>query len=497
MYGYHGYQQQMPQPTHSVVDGKMHNLNTYLNYIRAYRDPLRVAKDLKETFHLFPNLSPYYENIPSRNINLINIKGTIPICFKNINYYLPIIVWVPLNYPLEYPTIFLDPTPEMRIVESHQHANLQGLVYHPYISSWNSASTLGQCLKLLCDAFSFKPPLETKSPNSSPSTTSSQYNQPPPPYGSSPSGSPVNSNGNNNTGSIPPPPYGSSPGASSNYVPPPSYDSSIQKKNAALAAAASKGLGDPSIAIPPPIPQKPQPPPTKSLPQIPPQPVIDKKKELIDECTIKLQEILSQYYDTTVKEIKDFQVHNRSLEELSKKQQLEKGELQEQLALYNSQIDQLNENITQLEKWIKENDKPETDIDIDAMLGPKDPLSKQLLKLVSDDSTIEDLLYYLDKALHSNRISLDEYLKNVRSLSRDQFMIKATVKKVQYFIRQNQQQFLQQQQQQQQSSPQSNNNQQVPKSLPQFQSPPPQPPPSSSPQNGHYQSQLSQLYYKQ
>ncbi|KAM9941918.1 hypothetical protein ACTFIT_005286 [Dictyostelium discoideum] len=483
MYGHHGYpmhahQQQMVNPTLAIVDNKMHTLSTFLNYIRAYRDPLRISKDLKETFHLFPNLSPFYENIPNR-VNLICIKGTIPICFKGINYYLPIIVWVPLNYPQEFPTMVLDPTPEMRIVENHQHVNLQGLVYHPYISSWSSNSTIGHCLKMLCDAFSFKPPLETRvSQQQQPQPP--QNNISPPPYGSSPT--------NNNVAAQqqqPPPPYGSSPSTSnsSSYTqPPPSYDSIKNKTNNTSSLPPPK---QPQTSPPPPPtqqqqqqqnnniippPQQPSPPPAyteptaakqqqqqtspsvKPLPPLPPQPVIDKKSEMVDQCTIKLQELLSKFYDTTSLEIKDFEAHNKSLEELSKKKLLEKEELSNQLATYNSQIDQLNENIEQLEKWINENDKSDSNIDIDQILGPKDSLSKQLLKLVSDDSTIEDLLYYLDKALHSNRISLEEYLKNVRSLSRDQFIIRATVKKVQFIIRQNQQQL--QQQQQQQNSPQ-------------------------------------------
>ncbi|EAL64154.1 tumor susceptibility gene 101 protein [Dictyostelium discoideum AX4] len=466
MYGHHGYpmhahQQQMVNPTLAIVDNKMHTLSTFLNYIRAYRDPLRISKDLKETFHLFPNLSPFYENIPNR-VNLICIKGTIPICFKGINYYLPIIVWVPLNYPQEFPTMVLDPTPEMRIVKNHHHVNLQGLVYHPYISSWSSNSTM-----------------ETRvSQQQQPQPP--QNNISPPPYGSSPT--------NNNVAAQqqqPPPPYGSSPSTSnsSSYTqPPPSYDSIKNKTNNTSSLPPPK---QPQTSPPPPPtqqqqqqqnnniippPQQPSPPPAyteptaakqqqqqtspsvKPLPPLPPQPVIDKKSEMVDQCTIKLQELLSKFYDTTSLEIKDFEAHNKSLEELSKKKLLEKEELSNQLATYNSQIDQLNENIEQLEKWINENDKSDSNIDIDQILGPKDSLSKQLLKLVSDDSTIEDLLYYLDKALHSNRISLEEYLKNVRSLSRDQFIIRATVKKVQFIIRQNQQQL--QQQQQQQNSPQ-------------------------------------------
>jgi len=418
----------------SHVDSKIATLNSYLMLIKIYRDSLRVQRDVREVFHLFPNLLPYYGS--GHRGTLIYLKGTIPIFYSNVTYYIPVVVWLPLQYPIESPMVVLDPTSDMFIVKSHPHVNEQGVVYHPYMTSWNTSSTLGQYIKLLCDSFSLRPPLQqATSSNTSPPPTRQppppppQQDIPPPPYGYSNN----NSSNNNNSGSV----SGSSSGGGGGNTSPPSYDSSISKKAPLNNNSNNNNNSNP---LPPPQTQQ-QPtidtkPIAKPLPNIP---QVDPKIETLSKCTIKLQELLSKYYDTTGKEIENFLAHNQSLNELKKKYELEKQTIIQQNNHYDNEIQQLKDKIKQLDDWILENEKTDgSEIDVDVILGPKDSLSKQLLKLVSDDSTIEDLLYYLDKALHSNRITLEEYIKNVRSLSRDQFMIKATVKKVQSVIRSSQ-----------------------------------------------------------
>jgi len=77
---------------------------------------------------------------------------------------------------------------------------------------------------------------------------------------------------------------------------------------------------------------------------------------------------------------------------------------------------------------LDKNDKES--IDIDAITDPKDPLSRQLLGLVSSDATIEDTLYYLEKALGKANITTDVFLKTYRNLATDQFVKKALIKKI-------------------------------------------------------------------
>ena len=46
------------------------------------------------------------------------------------------------------------------------------------------------------------------------------------------------------------------------------------------------------------------------------------------------------------------------------------------------------------------------------------------------DHSIDDAVYYLDKALEKNVIELEKYLEILREISKKQFMQKALLKKI-------------------------------------------------------------------
>ncbi|KAE8655550.1 Protein ELC [Hibiscus syriacus] len=59
-----------------------------------------------------------------------------------------------------------------------------------------------------------------------------------------------------------------------------------------------------------------------------------------------------------------------------------------------------------------------------------DVLSKQMLDCTAADLAIEDVVYSMDKAVQDSSVSFDQYLRNVRLLSREQFFHRATAAKV-------------------------------------------------------------------
>ncbi|GJP71459.1 hypothetical protein CLOP_g2293 [Closterium sp. NIES-67] len=85
--------------------------------------------------------------------------------------------------------------------------------------------------------------------------------------------------------------------------------------------------------------------------------------------------------------------------------------------------------------------------DIDSAFQPCDALSAQLLKHTAADLAIEDVLYSLDRALQEERghdeydpssansrrriLTVDAYLRHVRTLAKEQFFQRATALKVQ------------------------------------------------------------------
>jgi len=112
--------------------------------------------------------------------------------------------------------------------------------------------------------------------------------------------------------------------------------------------------------------------------------------------------------------------------------QLQKGvrELVQEKEGLENQLQLILTNTDVLESWLKANDKGLTQVDIDDVFEPADALSKQLLECNAADFSIEDILYSLDKAAQEGAIPVDAYLKQVRVLSREQFIFRATSIKI-------------------------------------------------------------------
>ena len=81
----------------------------------------------------------------------------------------------------------------------------------------------------------------------------------------------------------------------------------------------------------------------------------------------------------------------------------------------------LNENINQ----IKHRDNASID---DAIVAPA-PLYRQLMQLFAEELAIQDLIFYLGEGLQNRTVSLESFLKQVRFLTRKQFMLRATMQK--------------------------------------------------------------------
>ncbi|EFA85960.1 tumor susceptibility gene 101 protein [Heterostelium album PN500] len=421
------------------INTKLNTIISYLTHLRVYRDPQRVRTDTTDLFRFFPNLQPYYG--ANRIGNLIYLKGTIPIKYQQFIYHIPIIAWLPENYPFAPPQIILDPTPEMEIVKGHPHVNENGLCLHHYLSHWTWSSNISQAVKYLCDTYSAAPPLVTKKkvetniPNTSPPPYPMQQQQQQQPQQQQLQQQPQNTSWSNMNMNMnqPPPTYAESMGVQQQQqqnTPPSQSPSGIPIVNKPATPPQTTAVSASPVSISP-----------GAAAAAASMALAAQKKnerdEVLQNCTEKLQEIISSFYDTTSKEIENYIAHNATLEEQSIKLTQEEEILKSDMDVFEKLIVSTTEKIEQIDKWIKENEKDEKDLDIDALSAPKDALQKQLLSLVSEDMTIEDALYYLDKALHLNRITLDEYLKNIRTLSREQFMIRATVRKVQQQIQLN------------------------------------------------------------
>ena len=92
-----------------------------------------------------------------------------------------------------------------------------------------------------------------------------------------------------------------------------------------------------------------------------------------------------------------------------------------------------NSNV--VEEWLRHNDNTAPEVDIDTAFEPVDVWSKQLLESSASDYVLEDCMYSLTKAVaaddsESRKLSVDAYLKQTRTLARDQFFHRALAFKV-------------------------------------------------------------------
>lgn len=116
-------------------------------------------------------------------------------------------------------------------------------------------------------------------------------------------------------------------------------------------------------------------------------------------------------------------------------EQLNKGlkEMQDEKEALEQQLQMVLMNADVLEGWLKENEDKMAklgNVDVDDAFEPCDALSKQMLEASAMDLAIEDVIYSLDKAVQEAAIPFDQYLRNIRLLSREQFFHRATAAKV-------------------------------------------------------------------
>jgi len=321
---------------------------------------------------------------------LLQLTGTIPITYRGGSYNIPCTIWLVDGYPTLPPTCYVTPTKEMRIKNGHKHVDMHGMVYLPYLHSWNAQSSLAELVMYMSLVFSEDPPVYRYDPNLSPisSNNSSQSQS----QSQSQQQSQQQHNSNNNSNS---------------------------NINSNSNLANRRG--------------------SKDLPQQQPQAdqIAARKNKLVQEVTQKLQSSLSFFYKEATEDIDKLFEQQTLLKQSEQNIQQnlstlreQQGQIENRLALVTSK----NEEIT---SWLSHYENKSL-TDIDSLIYPKDTWSQQVLDLVAEDHAIEDTIYVLDRALAEERIDLKTFLKLVRKLASKQFFARALAIKIQ--MKQQQQQ---------------------------------------------------------
>ncbi|XP_078000102.1 uncharacterized protein LOC144452815 [Glandiceps talaboti] len=148
-----------------------------------YKNESKVIEDLQHVFGTYTHLKvctdTYTYDDGSQKI-LLNLFGTVAVCYLGSNYNIPIRIWLQRTHPEDGPICYVEPTTGM-YVEPSQYVNGEGRIYLPYLNQWSHPAfhTLG-LISVISTAFSEKMPVYAKS-----GTTSQTINTQPTRRGSS------------------------------------------------------------------------------------------------------------------------------------------------------------------------------------------------------------------------------------------------------------------------------------------------------------------------
>ncbi|KAG5190250.1 UEV domain-containing protein [Tribonema minus] len=388
-------------------------VDALLAQFTCYRDVARIRWDISNVLTNVKTLSPAAGSLvlnTGEELHLATLAGTISISFRGASYNIPVEIFITKHYPESPPMAYVRPTKDMDIQKGHRHVDSAGMVYLPYLHEWEARShDLVELCAAMSGVFGQDPPVYARSSSASSSAGGSFQSG-----GSSfPSGL---SGGGNSTGPVSSAAYaggklgGWGGGAGGGADSPPSY------------AAATAAKEDPVEAA---------------------------RRDVTVKMTGTLQAL---YEDLRGKIDAEFDAQT-ALRENQVRLERDLQQAKEQRRHLSGLIPLAQEKKLELDSYAVERKAAaaaHAQPDAEDLVEARDPLSRQLLSLVAENAAIEDALYYLDQGITDGRLSTDEFLREVRRLTRRQFAARALANKVVAAQQQQQQQAQQRPQQQQQ-----------------------------------------------
>ncbi|KAK2995734.1 hypothetical protein RJ640_004263 [Escallonia rubra] len=370
----------------------------FLSSVLSQRGPsaLPYAEDVKWLIrqHLValsdacPSLQPKtaaFTHNDGRTVHLLQADGTVPMPFGGVTYNIPVIIWLMESYPRHPPLVFVNPTPDIIIKSPNPFVKTSGMVSIPYLQNWvYPSSNLLDLSRNLSHYFAKDPPLYSqRRPNPHPHPINPNPAPSPSPSFNSPN------NGPSVRPAIPPRAYPPSPYGSGRIQP-----------------ERPSGTEDPTELF---------------------------KRNAINKLVESLHSDIGSLRKTREAEMEGMFGAQAALRQ--REEQLSRGvrEMQDEKEGLEQQLQMVLMNADVLEGWLRENEGKAANmgsVDVDDMFEACDPLSRQMLECTSSDLAIEDTVYTLDKAAQDGLLPFDQYLRNVRMLSREQFFLRATSAKV-------------------------------------------------------------------
>lgn len=402
----------------------MSNVSKILNSLGGvYRDTIRVSSEANQLLnnhngkHLRPNQSSLMENNGTFHAKLLVFQGTISIMFRGNKYNIPMDIFLPPNFPIRPPVCFVRPTENMLIKENHRHVGRDGMVYMPYLHDWRIGShNLTAMVSAMQTLFGNDPPVFSKPKPAAaatpavvrPTTTTTPIPN-------------INTTYSNPTPS-------SSTYATMNHQHnqhPPGYD------DITAALEESKRLEEARIREQEMENQKLEEARRESLRQAEEERSIKEAKERL---TRNLQSNVQSFSNKVRGEIVQHLKEQKKLEKSKQKVKEQLTELEQRKENLIEMTDKVENTTLQLQEWIEDVQSKQEEMkqneDVDSLVQAGDIHSSQMIDLSCENASISDCMYFLDRALVKGTITLDIHLKQVRTLAKRQFLVRAHLLKI-------------------------------------------------------------------
>ncbi|XP_053994350.1 tumor susceptibility gene 101 protein [Hylaeus anthracinus] len=398
--------------------------------LSMYQNPDITRKHVIGVLNLYKSLQCEVDlfvfNDGSRK-ELFNLQGTIPVCYKGSCYNIPVCIWLMDTHPNNAPMCYVKPTADMNIKVS-MYVDHNGKIYLPYLHNWvPHSSDLRSLIQVMIATFGEQPPVYAKPrQDTQPSTTPYPVQPFMPVPGSTGSGAhvpgsnfpPYLQNSQYTGGSNVYPPY--MPTASSGFP----YQGYGGSYGGAASNYPSQGYG--SF----PYPSTTQPSPTVPGTAGASGTITEEhiRASLLSAVEDKLRRRLKEQFLQLAAELETLRRTQQELTsgsdhltDLFNRLKREKAELEKNINILQDKEAELEKEIAKL--------SDNQSIDVDEAVTTIAPLYKQMLNAFAEEAATEDAIYYLGEGLRCSIIDLDAFLKQVRQLSRRQFMLRALMQR--------------------------------------------------------------------
>jgi ESCRT-I complex subunit TSG101 len=153
------------------------------------------------------------------------------------------------------------------------------------------------------------------------------------------------------------------------------------------------------------------------------QDVVQKIKAYLTDASREVQaQVQSDWRDQQrLDHAAQFKIDQQMKDLTQKKQELKK------------QCEIVEKSVDDIQKWINEAEQSQEDkkpLSADEMVVASSPLHAQMMELSAENWAISDALYFLDKALYQGHLDCLTHQKQVRSLAKKQFLVRAHLIKI-------------------------------------------------------------------